>query len=123
MLFFENFNPVVNDAPTQKCHGNLSAFEQIKLSRDCGEKTCLAFAGSVYTGRRDLTECPHLAPEVIQKFSGEPMGQKTPEESRLEITAQGLGPGGVTVVSIPMVPQSIFEKHFISNPARFAGSI
>jgi uncharacterized protein DUF3786/putative Fe-S cluster protein len=52
--------------------------------RDCGEKTCLAFAGSVYTGRRDLTECPHLAPEVIQRFSGKPNGQKTPEESRYE---------------------------------------
>ena len=26
----------------------------------CGEKTCLAFAGAVYTGKRKISECPHL---------------------------------------------------------------
>jgi len=52
--------------------------------RECGEQTCLAFAGSVYTGRRKLSACPYLEDEIIQKFSGESDGQPTPEESRYE---------------------------------------
>ena len=52
--------------------------------RDCGEKTCLAFAGSVYMGRRDLTDCPKLDPEIIQRFSGKATDRPTPEESRYE---------------------------------------
>jgi len=52
--------------------------------RECGDQTCLAFAGSVYTGRRDLNACPYLDDEIIQKFSGESDGQPTPEESRYE---------------------------------------
>ncbi|TKB07964.1 DUF3786 domain-containing protein [Desulforhopalus sp. IMCC35007] len=31
--------------------------------RLCGEKTCLAFAGAVYTGLKKISECPHLSPE------------------------------------------------------------
>jgi ArsR family metal-binding transcriptional regulator len=52
--------------------------------RECGEKTCLAFAGSVYTGRRGITACPKLDPEIIQRISGESSKQKTVEESRYE---------------------------------------
>jgi hypothetical protein len=52
--------------------------------RECGEKTCLAFAGSVYTGHRNITACPRLDQEVIQRLSGESSKQKTVEESRYE---------------------------------------
>ena len=26
--------------------------------RECGEKTCLAFAGAVFQGHRKISECP-----------------------------------------------------------------
>jgi len=52
--------------------------------RECGEKTCLAFAGSVYTGHRAITGCPKLEQEIIQQFSGDPAKNRTPEESRYE---------------------------------------
>ena len=52
--------------------------------RECGEKTCLAFAGSVYTGRRKITNCPKLDQEIIQRLSGESAKQNTIEESRYE---------------------------------------
>jgi hypothetical protein len=29
--------------------------------RECGEKTCLAFAGAVFTGRKSITMCPTLS--------------------------------------------------------------
>lgn len=35
----------------------------------CGEKTCLAFAGAVYTGRRRIQECPQLGAAEIARFS------------------------------------------------------
>lgn len=37
--------------------------------RLCGEKTCLAFAGAVFVGRRRLGECPHLDPATICRYS------------------------------------------------------
>ncbi|MFP4476707.1 MAG: DUF3786 domain-containing protein [Desulfatibacillaceae bacterium] len=38
--------------------------------RDCGERTCLAFATAVFNGQRSLSECTHLDPEVAAKYSG-----------------------------------------------------
>ena len=52
--------------------------------RECGDQTCLAFAGSVYTGRRAIGACPYLDDDIIQKFSGQSEGQPTPDESRYE---------------------------------------
>jgi len=52
--------------------------------RECGEKTCLAFAGAVYTGRRDISKCPKLDQNIIQQLSGESAKHQTPEESRYE---------------------------------------
>ncbi len=52
--------------------------------RDCGEKTCLAFAGSVFTGRRDIRDCPKLDQEIIHRFSEEAEGHQTPEKNRYE---------------------------------------
>jgi len=50
--------------------------------RECGEKTCLAFAGAVFKGKRQLKECPNLDPETIERFSGEPENQNEAEQNR-----------------------------------------
>lgn len=52
--------------------------------RECGEKTCLAFAGAVFTGHRDLKSCPRLDAHIIQQFSGSQPDQPSPEELRYE---------------------------------------
>jgi hypothetical protein len=50
--------------------------------RDCGEKTCLAFAGAVLQGRRKIDECPKLDTCVIQRFSGDPTDLNPLEANR-----------------------------------------
>ena len=51
----------------------MEIFKQLDKSncRKCGEKTCLAFAGAVFTGQRRLSECPKLDREVIEQYSDE----------------------------------------------------
>jgi hypothetical protein len=39
--------------------------------RDCGEKTCLAFAGAVFLGQRQLSQCPHVKVEIAGKYSSQ----------------------------------------------------
>jgi len=56
--------------------------------RECGEKTCLAFAGAVFQGRRKLAECPKLKSEIIERFSGEAPERKTAEQNRDEYLQQ-----------------------------------
>ena len=36
--------------------------------RQCGEKTCLAFAGAVFCGHRRIDECPRLSSEALAQF-------------------------------------------------------
>jgi hypothetical protein len=57
--------------------------------RKCNEKTCLAFAAAVFQGRKDITECPKLTPEVIARFSDRPTSGQLPtiEENRDEYLA------------------------------------
>jgi hypothetical protein len=50
--------------------------------RDCMEKTCLAFAGAVYMGRRRIEECPHLDQETIARFSEAPDTEGIIEQNR-----------------------------------------
>ncbi len=50
--------------------------------RDCMEKTCLAFAGAVYTGRRKIEECPKLDRETIERFSEAPARDAVIEQNR-----------------------------------------
>ena len=52
--------------------------------RECGVKTCLAFAGAVFRGQRKLDECPKLNRETIERFSGEPESHNTVEQNRAE---------------------------------------
>ncbi len=48
--------------------------------RDCNEKTCLAFAVAVFKNRKPLDQCPHVAPEVLEKFGGQTEKPNTIEE-------------------------------------------
>lgn len=50
--------------------------------RECGEKTCLAFAGAVFQGQRKLADCPKLDQETILRFAPEPEDQNTSEPGR-----------------------------------------
>ncbi|MFZ3049161.1 MAG: DUF3786 domain-containing protein [Desulfatirhabdiaceae bacterium] len=52
--------------------------------RVCNEKTCLAFSGAVYTGRRHLSECPKLDEQVIAMFSDDQMDSGDMEQNRNE---------------------------------------
>ena len=36
--------------------------------RKCGEKTCMVFAASVFSGKRQLHECPTVSQEDIAKY-------------------------------------------------------
>lgn len=53
--------------------------------RLCGEKTCLAFAGAVFSGSRRIHECPHLEAETVARFTGD--GEETVDELQLAIDA------------------------------------
>ena len=44
--------------------------------RECGEKTCLAFAGAVFQGQKKLAQCPKLDPEIIERYSEQPSKQQ-----------------------------------------------
>jgi len=53
--------------------------------RLCGEKTCLAFAGAVFTGSRRIHECPRLDAETAALFVGG--GEQTVDDLQLAIDA------------------------------------
>jgi hypothetical protein len=36
--------------------------------RECGEKTCLAFAGAVLRGQKKIDQCPRLGSDVVERF-------------------------------------------------------
>jgi len=52
--------------------------------RECGQKTCLAFAGAVFRGQIRLEECPKLDRKIIEQFSGKPKKEHTIEEIQEE---------------------------------------
>ncbi len=56
--------------------------------RLCNEKTCLAFAAAVFKGRRQISECPHLDPAVIEKFSGKTKKAQSIEEDMADAVAR-----------------------------------
>lgn len=37
---------------------------------ECGESTCLAFAGAVFTGKAGLSACPYVPEDKLQQFGG-----------------------------------------------------
>ena len=50
--------------------------------RECGEKTCLAFAGAVYQGRKKIRECPKLDQSTIARFSDNSKDQNLIDPNR-----------------------------------------
>jgi hypothetical protein len=52
--------------------------------RECGETTCLAFAGAVYQGRRKIQDCPKLDQTTVDRYSGAAAGQNHSEQNRDE---------------------------------------
>ncbi len=66
-----------------------NAFEIFKLLEKsncglCGEKTCLAFAGAVFTGQRSLEECPRLERQVLDHLAAEAQVWKAAEKEGTE---------------------------------------
>ena len=62
----------------------LEIFQLLEKSncKECGEKTCLAFAGAVFTGQRKFSECPRLSRVVIERYSVETDDRNTKDPDR-----------------------------------------
>ena len=56
--------------------------------RKCNEKTCLAFAASVFKGKRDLNECPYLDPETISQYQGRSDNLRSVDEDMAKTVEQ-----------------------------------
>ncbi len=67
----------------------MEIFKHLEKSncRECGEKTCLAFAGAVFQGKKAIDQCPRLSPGVIKQFSQGANGQEEPVDN-LEVFLQ-----------------------------------
>ncbi len=52
--------------------------------RECGEKTCLAFAGAVFQENKKIQECPKLPAATIILFADEPERENSVEQNRDE---------------------------------------
>jgi len=52
--------------------------------RKCGQKTCLAFAGAVFTGNQQLDQCPKLDRETIARFSRDSGSRNAVDQERDE---------------------------------------
>jgi len=48
--------------------------------RECMEATCLAFAAAVFTGKKQLDECPHLDSDIIERFGVRTVKRKPIEQ-------------------------------------------
>ena len=64
-----------------KIHNAMTVFKELPKTncRECGVKTCLAFAGAVFQHRKSIGDCPHLDKAVVTKFSD---GVQLPEAHR-----------------------------------------
>ena len=52
--------------------------------RECGQKTCLAFAGAVFMGQKKIGRCPKLDRETIERYGGKTGERHTVEQDRDE---------------------------------------
>ena len=71
-----------------------NALEVFKLlpktnCRECGESTCLAFAGAVFTGRAGLSSCPVIPEDELQRF-GSAKSDVNPIEEEFNAVAKKL---------------------------------
>jgi hypothetical protein len=56
--------------------------------RECGHKTCLAFAGAVFRGEKDIRQCPRLDQNTIEKFSSKADTINSIERNRQEYMSE-----------------------------------
>ncbi len=56
--------------------------------RECGLKTCLAFAGAVYKGQRSLAECPRVDREALERYASAGLPSDPTAPSYAEFLAQ-----------------------------------
>ncbi|MCF8143508.1 MAG: DUF3786 domain-containing protein [Deltaproteobacteria bacterium] len=73
--------------------------------RECGEKTCLAFAGAVFQGRKILGECPRLDPKVAERVTGESQRVNDVKDNRQE--ALEILKAKVARVDLPSIAERI----------------
>jgi hypothetical protein len=68
----------------------LTIFQLLDKSncRECGEKTCMAFAGAVFTGHRQLKECPRLDRKTVEAHSEPPQNSFDVEQNREDYLEQ-----------------------------------
>lgn len=95
-MSFQNHPEKKGDNNTQgekdnwtQAEGFKSAMDVFKLldksnCRKCGKPTCLAFAASVFKGERELSDCPLLPAEVIEKHGGQVQKPEDPGERMYE---------------------------------------
>ncbi|MBT8349640.1 MAG: DUF3786 domain-containing protein [Deltaproteobacteria bacterium] len=69
----------------------MEIFQHLNKSncRKCNEATCLAFAASVFQGKRQLKECPDMDQGVIQQYFEQEFTGTTPGQD-LELAVAGL---------------------------------
>lgn len=68
----------------------LTIFQLLDKSNcgECGERTCMAFAGAVFTGRRHLRECPRLDRKTVEACSEAPRNSLDVEQNREDYLAR-----------------------------------
>ena len=52
--------------------------------RECGEQTCLAFAGAVYQSRKNIRRCPKLDPAILERFADNSKDRNKADQNREE---------------------------------------
>jgi len=56
--------------------------------RKCYKPTCLAFAAAVFQGEKQLDECPHLEPAILEKYGGPAANHMTLVQEREQAMEQ-----------------------------------
>jgi len=102
----------------------------------CGEKTCLAFAGAVYQGRRKLAQCPTVSPAHLAEFAdvGDDVLPDAPDAgaehymsicrqlATLDLSQAAVRTGGV--YNDPLLTIKVLGKDFsVDNAANFVTDI
>jgi hypothetical protein len=86
-----NTEVITSEETMAKMNNLMELFQLLDKSncRKCNEKTCMAFAAAVFQGRKDITECPKLTPDIVARFSDADVSQRpaTVEENRDEYLA------------------------------------
>lgn len=74
--------------------------------RECNEKTCLAFAGAVFQGKRKLHECPRLSPDIIKQYGAEKVEKTAATEQDREAAVAGLK-RKITEIDLPSAAERL----------------